>query len=227
MRKNENTQIVILGMHRSGTSLVANMIQKMGVNIGNDLLEPDKDNPGGYFEDTDFIRLNKQILSAASGAWDSPPKNSRVRAILPGFETKIKYIVDYKNNQGNKLWGWKDPRTSLIPYVYHLWLDNPYYLIVERNHSDIIKSLMKREVKPDNGNMPLDEYCQHLINVYYTRIYHFVNEIPTRTFTVDYDILTRDLWGTRDLLEQMCYKFKLEPLLIPDAMEVIKYREKI
>ena len=43
--------IVVAGMHRSGTSLVAGYLQSLGVDMGARLLAADHANPRGYFED--------------------------------------------------------------------------------------------------------------------------------------------------------------------------------
>jgi len=43
--------LILTGMHRSGTSLMASILQSAGVNVGKNLLEPDKRNPHGFFED--------------------------------------------------------------------------------------------------------------------------------------------------------------------------------
>jgi hypothetical protein len=70
--KNKKT-IIILGMHRSGTSMVAGLLAKMGINMGDDLLGRSPSNPFGHFEDWDFVNLNDSILSKAKGSWDKLP----------------------------------------------------------------------------------------------------------------------------------------------------------
>lgn len=53
--------VVILGMHRSGTSLVANLLQQAGFFVGRseDLIRADRWNQKGYFEQWDVYRLNE------------------------------------------------------------------------------------------------------------------------------------------------------------------------
>ena len=73
---------IILGMHRSGTSLVAGMFYKLGFDFGNSdkLIKPDVHNPNGYYENVDIINSNKKILH--------------------GFFGRLNYIIycDFKNN---------------------------------------------------------------------------------------------------------------------------------
>ncbi|MBF0170481.1 MAG: hypothetical protein HQK87_05250 [Nitrospinae bacterium] len=59
--------LVITGMHRSGTSFVANMVQKIGAPFGpDDLLGGDQWNPRGYFENIDVIDLNNRLIVGES-----------------------------------------------------------------------------------------------------------------------------------------------------------------
>ncbi|MCK4816954.1 hypothetical protein KA005_14390, partial [bacterium] len=69
MTKAKGTPIIILGMHRSGTSIVANMLHRIGISMGEDLLKSDKFNPNGYYEDADFLGINKGILTNSEGTW--------------------------------------------------------------------------------------------------------------------------------------------------------------
>ena len=67
--------VVILGMHRSGTSAVAGFLAKAGFFAGEaaDLLEAAEDNPKGFFERADVNALNDNFLAELDGAWDRPP----------------------------------------------------------------------------------------------------------------------------------------------------------
>ena len=68
--------IVVLGMHRSGTSTIARALQTMGVSLGDKLMPAaDGDNPKGFFEDTDIYALNVEMLHALQLA--------RARRIVP------------------------------------------------------------------------------------------------------------------------------------------------
>jgi len=72
-KKALGTPIVVLGMHRSGTSLVAGILRNAGVLMGDKFLPPDEFNLRGYFEDTDFLWINKGILESAGASWYAPP----------------------------------------------------------------------------------------------------------------------------------------------------------
>ncbi|MFM7137383.1 MAG: hypothetical protein ACKO1M_10005, partial [Planctomycetota bacterium] len=56
--------LVIAGMHRSGTSLLAGMCQEAGVRIGDRLLGAYRGNEAGHFEDLDFVEWHQLVLRA-------------------------------------------------------------------------------------------------------------------------------------------------------------------
>ncbi|MGI8958094.1 MAG: glycosyltransferase [Chthoniobacterales bacterium] len=64
--------VLVLGMHRSGTSALAGALDALGFGLPENLLPPAPDNPGGYFESRDLTRLNEEILVAAGTAWHDP-----------------------------------------------------------------------------------------------------------------------------------------------------------
>jgi len=54
--------LIILGMHRSGTSLAAALLQSSGLDVGERLMEGNWSNPRGHFEDMDFVELQRAAL---------------------------------------------------------------------------------------------------------------------------------------------------------------------
>src|ERR1700748_2976905 len=67
--------ICIAGAHRSGTSMLARLLHSSGLNLGpeKDMMPPAADNPDGFWENLQFVRLNDELLNSAGGAWDLPP----------------------------------------------------------------------------------------------------------------------------------------------------------
>jgi hypothetical protein len=135
------TAVIVLGMHRSGTSLVASTLDALGVHMGDHLLMAGKSGKAHY-EDWDFINLNTDILKAAGGQWDKPPNPHHLLDVEPQFRSEIAHLLEKKNER--ELWGWKDPRTSLTIWLYRLHLWGVRYVVVQRNESDTITSLCKR-----------------------------------------------------------------------------------
>ena len=54
--------LIISGMHRSGTSLIAGMLAQAGVDLGDRLVPAARDNPLGFFEDADFVAFHERAV---------------------------------------------------------------------------------------------------------------------------------------------------------------------
>lgn len=132
---------IVLGMHRSATSLIAKGLAGE-INMGA-RYQPMQDNPQGHWENWDFVYLNDSILEAAGGSWDNPPSRERILEAGKAFTTAIKHLVESFNQLGEH-WGWKDPRTALTIECYQPYLVNPHYIAVFRNKHEVAKSLQAR-----------------------------------------------------------------------------------
>ena len=155
--------IVILGMHRSATSLIAKGVFKAGAKIGNYVLSADENNPNGYWEDMSFLRLNRKILKAAGGDWRHVPPRNKILA-LKEFTSDIKKLVQERQAM-NKLWTWKDPRTTLTIELYEPFLKNVIYVPCFRNPIEVAKSLYTAQDVPFKEGIALTyEYNRRLLN---------------------------------------------------------------
>ena len=118
--------IIVLGMHRSGTSLVANILHELGVNMGKNLLSPNPSNPRGYFENRKFVILNHKILALSGGNWTYPPDKINAEPLKNTIQRLI-------NEEKTELWGFKDPCNTLTIEAYIPYLENPHFIICWRN----------------------------------------------------------------------------------------------
>lgn len=59
--------VIVLGMHRSGTSALSRSLMALGLSLGQSLLDPQPDNPLGYWEDREIVAINEEVL-ASSGS---------------------------------------------------------------------------------------------------------------------------------------------------------------
>jgi len=62
--------VVVLGMHRSGTSVLTGLVSLFGGYLGSELMPSTKDNPKGYFENNRIYVLNEKILKETGSSWD-------------------------------------------------------------------------------------------------------------------------------------------------------------
>src|ERR687896_198189 len=64
-----NHQLIVAGFHRSGTSLVCQLLHRAGLFLGYNLLGPAFSNPHGHFEDTEILEIHQQILADNGHTW--------------------------------------------------------------------------------------------------------------------------------------------------------------
>ncbi|MBE7386045.1 MAG: sulfotransferase [Leptolyngbya sp. SIO1E4] len=134
--------IVIAGMHRSGTSLTASILQKSGVDIGEKLLGSGTGNSKGHFEDVDFLSLHQEFLvsqGVSSEGWTSLSKV----IVSEQLTAKAKSLLG-ERSQKPTLWGWKDPRTVLFLDFWHELIPNAKFVFVYRVPWEVVDSLFKR-----------------------------------------------------------------------------------
>ena len=137
---NLQMKIFIMGMHRSGTSLVTGLLQRCGLYLGNNLLMTAKDNPKGHYEDRKFINLNNQLLLNNGGHWRNPPEALN----YGGIRKKMERFLD--SWPTDRLVGFKDPRICItFPLWYNLIHPEPIKVVyVSRPFVEIAQSLKAR-----------------------------------------------------------------------------------
>lgn len=115
--------VLVLGMHRSGTSALAGMLHDNGIVMGRHgefHPPPMKENPKGFFENRRFRTINDMILRKYSYNVKSfSPYIPNVHAVQGNGRYEMKELILGYNDEFEN-WGWKDPRTCLTLYA---WLD--------------------------------------------------------------------------------------------------------
>jgi len=133
-------KVFVVGMHRSGTSMVTGLLGMCGLYLGDNLKRPMRENPKGFFEDNEFVNINKEILRQSGGRWDVPPAEIKVDGALRG---RMKAFVD--KWPPDKVVGLKDPRTCLTFGEWRKVVDDEVRLVyVRRNKDEIADSLHRR-----------------------------------------------------------------------------------
>jgi hypothetical protein len=110
--------ILVLGMHRSGTSAVARAINLLGVPLcrAEDLFESDGNNVRGYWESRTLMRFNDELLSALQASWRCPPVDVRMGRLHARRElAEGRRLLHWSHPTPQ--WVWKDPRNcALLPF---------------------------------------------------------------------------------------------------------------
>lgn len=135
-------QLIVAGFHRSGTSLVCQLLHRAGLFLGYDLLEAAFSNPHGHFEDTKVLNLHRQILADNGKTW-LVSKPFLPVVIEPHWQS-MEQMVRLRNAEHN-LWGFKDPRVCLFMMIWKHLLPNAKVLLVYRHFSDTTYSLGRRQ----------------------------------------------------------------------------------
>jgi len=148
-------------MHRSGTSLITNWLNKCGLQLGESMVGPGTGNSDGHFEDIEFLKLHEEMLTdnnlPATGLTSGHPNDISVY-----HKEKIKSIIKVKNKRYQQ-WGWKDPRTCLFLDTYKELLPNARYLIIIRDYRSVVSSLLQRDFKDIDTKYMARNYFQQLV----------------------------------------------------------------
>ena len=203
-------------MHRSGTSVLTRGLQGLGVYLGDDFLNPQADNPTGYWENKNIFDLNERLLKALGLNWEStsPIEDAdwgRREVQDLGDEAATCLLTHFLRYP---LWGFKDPRTiRVLPFwravFQRLGVDDQYVVAI-RNPLSVASSLLKRQ-----GIAPATSHMLWLVYVV-----PFLHEIAEKPFVVtDYDLL---LDNPRRQLERVRSALRI-PFREADAAELDQF----
>ena len=144
--------IVVLGMHRSGTSAITRGLQVLGVELGDKLMPPIKgNNDKGFFEDVDINSLNIEMLQALGSDWHylSPIEDSDIEELRKkGYYLRAVELLRQKVDDA-PTFGFKDPRVAkLLPFwkqVFAYCKFDVRYILTVRHPLSVVQSLAKRD----------------------------------------------------------------------------------
>ncbi len=153
--------VIVIGVHRSGTSVVAQLLAALGVYLGAPEGIRPLDPGGGYAlgwngEAAGFYRLNERLLQRAGARWDRVGPFLRRRDAEEFAGTAVRLLQlgtiwplarDFLGPLPGKFagpWGWKDPRNSLtLPYWLRLF-PSARIIHVRRDAEAVARSLHRR-----------------------------------------------------------------------------------
>jgi hypothetical protein len=144
--------IVVAGMHRSGTSFLASLVHGPACRMGETLLTADPRNSRGYYEDVEFLGLNRRILRAAvpggppghpDWGWSEARQDGPFDPdLLHRFASEAGALVS-KRRTSRTAWGWKDPRTSLLLDFWDARVPEARYVFVYRFPWEVADSMQR------------------------------------------------------------------------------------
>ncbi len=141
--------VVVLGMHRSGTSLVTGLLSKLGLYLpgASTLYAPTEFNPRGNQEVMELTATNERLFAAFDGEWSAPPELAEDFADDPRAQALVgEASAAFRRNFPSRPWLWKDPRLCLLlPYWERLLAVRPMIVLVVRNPLETADSLARRD----------------------------------------------------------------------------------
>lgn len=102
--------VVVIGMHRSGTSCLAGCLQDLGLNLG-EVNTAAPHNKKGNREDPRLWVVHDAVLARVGAAWDRPPTDPVVWTAEEKSALKA-VLADYEAVP--RPWGFKDPRATVL-----------------------------------------------------------------------------------------------------------------
>lgn len=153
--------VLVLGMHRSGTSLCAHVLSALGIDMS-DEIGPHPSNAKGHWERPEIVRLHDRILDGFNRgfyspyhdfslpvAWWANPRVGEVRREIIAFLT---------GRMGEAAFGFKDPRTARLLPVWHQIFSEldlePKIIFCLRNPGQVARSLHARDgIDDDAGEL--------------------------------------------------------------------------
>lgn len=143
--------VVVLGMHRSGTSAVTGALCEMGFPLGGPALPAADDNPLGYFENAEAVDINEGLMLALGRGWDDLrglPEGWQESEVAMEARRRIQTWLERADAPTGQL-VLKDPRLCV---VFPLWRDvlasrgvDVRVVLAHRALPEIVASLVKRD----------------------------------------------------------------------------------
>jgi len=144
--------VIVLGMHRSGTSAITRCINLMGLSLGRDedLVPADGGNERGYWENASLVRINDEILGAWEATWFAPPRwpdhwyeDPRLAGV------RARGVQEIDRAFGKSEWVWKDPRLCLtLPFWRTILPKPPCTVVIWRHPVEVWRSLERAHGLP-------------------------------------------------------------------------------
>lgn len=147
--------VLVLGMHRSGTSAVTRCLNLLGVDLGKMLLPPKKNNnPKGFWESMVAVGIHEKLLANLDRSWnDARPLPEGWLASGAAREAREQIAGLIRDEFGNhQLWAVKDPRLCRFVPLWRAVLEEQGIdvsaLLVVRHPQEVAQSLLDRDGLP-------------------------------------------------------------------------------
>jgi hypothetical protein len=149
-------QLIIAGFHRSGTSLLTQLLHSAGLFVGDELLGAMPSNPYGHFEDMEVLELHRAILERHGDDWQW----DRATSFYVGADhwEAMRTLVQ-KRNLKHRNWGFKDPRACLFMGHWKYLMPDAKVVVVYRDPGECVRSMESRHAAAYlRGERPIERH---------------------------------------------------------------------
>jgi len=199
---------IIIGMHRSGTSLLAKVLERSGIFMG-----VVKDH---NFEAMHFLSLNQQIMWAAGFEWHSPgvPRPEHWRNIpakdlyREHFKLNGRWAY-WRNLIKNPAWGFKDPRNT---FTLDMWLNlypEAKVIHIHRPCEEVATSLQTRNHRKGEVHLEAIEdldFCRDLCEKYHQQAFSYADGLGKNYMEISYKELMEQDPASLAKMSKFCGK---------------------
>jgi hypothetical protein len=144
--------VLVVGMHRSGTSAVARVLNLLGLPMcdASDLMPHLHGNPTGHWESQTLMRVNERLLAEIGARWNFVPD---IDGPVSAWHGLARHAAEARSTflrlHPTTTWVWKDPRLCvLLPFWRTVLACDPPVVLVLRHPLEISASLAKRDRVP-------------------------------------------------------------------------------
>lgn len=143
--------VLILGMHRSGTSALSRVLNFLGCDLPHTLMGAGDANPTGHWESQAIMDLNNKVLASGGSAWDDWlefNQNWYRSPVFPDFVDQGKNVIEAEYGS-SPLFVLKDPRNCRLARFWFAVLEKaavePLIALPIRNPLEVASSLEARD----------------------------------------------------------------------------------
>lgn len=154
-----NRIVFVLGMHRTGSSLLTSVLNDLGFNLGSELLEADRYNQEGYWEFKPLLEFHERILAEFDNQWFAPGHRMPLDELLLHYRAEAESLIHTMDLE-ERDWCWKDPRLVLfLDFWLEILAERPVkWIITHRHPASIARSLESRNQFDLETGLKLWEY---------------------------------------------------------------------
>ncbi len=220
-------QLIVLGMHRSGTSVLARLLNMMGAYFGPEGISTgaNQENPKGFWERRDVRQLNDFVLSSVNCDWNKVVHFDVANipdTVITEFKDKaFKIILEMDSHRP---WLLKEPRLCLLFTLWKEVLEVPVCIHIYRNPVEVANSLYIRNAIPTHTGIALWEKY----NLMALEASH-----DESRFIVSHNKLMKDPVSEVKYIYEQLLKCGVDGLRLPTEKEITSfirkelYREKV